>query len=269
MSAPLAAYNFDETGNPVVDYGAPGGADFSLAGTNALRVAGHTEGGLRSGGTAVPSLPDVGRTARRTIMAWLSFTGIPTSWPVLFNAPSIDSGAWGILHLAPNIVIQARSATTLARASAAWDGGTHHVAGVYDETAIRLYVDGALATAPVPLAGPLRTDTDPPTLWSGTGAMASGYLDDLRIYGDALTEAEIITAMNTPVADLTPEDPPPTTPDPAPVGGWRTLGQIARWNAAELERERNTAPVACPRHGDPLDSRDGVLHCPFGHTVAT
>lgn len=268
MTAPLSAWNFDETGNVCVDFGTPGGADFSLSGTTTSRVPGHTETGLRSTGAAPVSLPDVGRTARRTVMAWLSFTGITSSWPVIFRVPSIDSGGWGILYLEPNIVIQARNADMLVRASAAWDGGTHHVAGVYDESTVRLYIDGALAVAPVPLTAPLRTDTDPPVLWSGTGAMTSGYLDDLRIYDVALTDAQIVTAMNTPVADLTPENPAPTiTPDPAPVGSWGTLGQIMRWNATEAERERSTDPVACPQHGDPLDSRDGVLHCPFGHFV--
>lgn len=269
MTVPLslAAYNFDETGNTVSDFSAAGGNDFSIAGASVSRVAGHTGTGLRSTGSAPPSLPDVGRTTARTVMAWLSFTGITSSWPILFNVASLGSGGWGILYLDPDICIQARNADTLARPSAVWDGGTHHVAGTFDGTTVRLYVDGVEAAAAA-LAGPLRTDTDPPVLWSGTGGMASGYLDDLRIHDVALTAEEIVLAMSTPVTDETPETPPPTTPDSAPLGGWDSLLDTMRWNASEYEREHSIDPVACPQHGDPLDQHNGRLHCPMGHFVS-
>lgn len=268
MPDPLSAYNFDETGNVVVDFGAPGGNDFSIAGASVTRVAGRTGSGLRSTGSSPATFPDVGRTAARTIMAWIDLGDAPSSWPVIFNVPSLDSGGWGILYLAPNICVQARNASTFVRPSAAWTAGAHHVAGVYDGTDVRLYVDGELAAAPAALAGPLRTDTDPPQLWSGTSAMTSGYLDDLRIYDVALTAPDIVAAMITPVADLTPETPPPTTVAVSETGGWRTLLDTYRWNAEEIERERETPPVACPQHGDPLDEHNGRLHCPMGHVVS-
>lgn len=263
----LAAYNFDETGNTVTDFSAAGGNDFSIAGASVTRVAGHTGTGLRSTGSAPPSLPDVGRTTARTIMAWLDLGDAPSSWPVLFNVPSLDSGGWGILYLAPNICVQARNASTFVRPLTAWPGGAHHVAGTYDGTTVRLYLDGAEAAAAA-LAGPLRTDTDPPVLWSGTSAMTSGYLDDLRIYDVALTAEEVALAAATPVTDETPETPPPTTPDPAPLGGWDSLLDTMRWNAAAAAHERENDPVACPQHGDPLDQHNGKLHCPMGHFVA-
>ena len=34
-------------------------------------------------------------------------------------------------------------------------------------------------------------------------------------------------------------------------------------NAAEAARERSEPPVSCPNDGTPLDSVNGVLHCPF------
>lgn len=269
MTTPLAAYNFDESGNTVLDYSVAGGQSFSIAGASVTRVAGHTGSGLRATGTETPSLPDIGRTDLRTIMAWISFSGIQNSWPIIFNVPSLDSGGWGILYLAPNIVIQARNSSGFARASAAWpaDGQPHHVAGTYDGTSIRLYLDGALQGTPTALAGPLRTDTNPPVLWAGTGAMASGYIDDVRIYDAVRSDAEIVTDMNTPVDVIDegePEEPPPT-PVPVESGGWATLLETARWNAAELDRERTEPPVACPTHGEPLDVRsDGARNCPFG-----
>lgn len=266
MTTPLVAYNFDEASGNVLNVGGSVGAsgDFAIGGATVSRAAGHTNTGLRSTGSTPAVLPDVGRTDQRTIMGWFSFSGIVTSWPVLFNVASIDSGGWGILYVAPDIAIQARNTVTFVRVSAAWDGGIHHVAGTYDGSAVRLYLDGVLQGAPVALTGPLRTDTDPPRLWSGTGAMASGYVDDLRIYDVALSQATIQTAMNTPVAeDPEPEpEPEPGPPVAARGQGWQSLLSIYQTAAAEREMDDAAPPVACPNDGEPLmEDPAGQLHC--------
>lgn len=273
MTSPLVAYNFDEVGTTVVNYGAASDGDFDITGASVARVAGHTGTGLRSTGSISAVLPDFGRAAQRTIMGWLSFAGISTSWPVQFNVPSLDSGGWGILYLAPDIVIQARNTSTFVRASAAWpaDGQPHHVAGTYDGLAVRLYVDGVLQGAPVTITAPLRTDTDPPTLWVGTGAMASGYIDDLRIYDVALGLDDIVTAMNTPVtAPADPDPEPGPTPDPDPdvpsitasSGGWGSLIAIIATDAQERADWATQPPIACPNDGEPLiNDPDGNLRC--------
>lgn len=268
MTTPLAAYNFDEVGDAVLNVGGSVGAggDFSIAGKSVSRVAGHTGSGLRSTGSTLAVLPDVGRTDQRTIMGWFSFSGIVTSWPVLCNVASIDSGGWGILYVAPDIAIQARNAVTFVRPTAAWDGGIHHVAGTYDGSAVRLYLDGVLQGAPVALAGPLRTDTDPPRLWSGTGAMAAGYVDDLRIYDVALSQVAIVEAMNTPVAE---EEEPEPEPEPEPIPpvaargqGWQSLLSIYATAAAEQELDDSMPPLACPNDGEPLmEDPAGALRC--------
>ncbi len=55
--------------------------------------------------------------------------------------------------------------------------------------------------------------------------------------------------------------------EPVETGGWESLRTTARWNAEQVAREREADPVACPHHGDPLETRDGILHCPMGHFV--
>lgn len=270
--AQLAAYNFDESGTTVLDRSVvSGGLDFSIAVANVTRVAGRTGSGLRSTGATPATLPDVGRTTLRSLSAWLEFPGsIAASWPIRCNVAALDSGGWGVLFLPPNIVIQARNAATFVRASAAWDGGPHHVAGTYDGSAVRLYLDGVLQGAPVALTGPLRTDTEPPELWAGTGVMASGYIDDLRFHDSVLSAAEIVTEMNTPVtapSEPEPEEPPAESPDPpAAQGGqgWESLRSI--FDAAVTDRETSdaSAPLACPNDGEPLKAGpDGELRCPF------
>lgn len=197
----LAAYSFDAahgTATTVPDLSG-NGKHFSIAGTATQRVAGRTAEGLRSTGAgAVPVLPDIGRTPQRTVMGWLRNDDPVASWAVQFNAAAIDSGAWGILFLPPNIHIQARSLTTLARATASWaTGAARHVAGTFDSSAVRLYLDGTLA-AEAPLAGPLRTDTNPPALFVGMGGL-TGWLDDLRLFDEALSQSDVVTFRDTPV----------------------------------------------------------------------
>lgn len=201
----LAAYSFDESGNTVVDYSGNGN-NFSIAGTASVRAtAGHTNGGLTSDTTGAPAgavLPDIGRTANRTIMLWERNIDnfLADHWPIIFNTPSLGSGAWGILRLSGNICIQARNAATFVRAQVTQpaDDAWHHIAGTYDGATVRLWIDG-VNVASAALTGPIRTDTNPPQLYGLPGSPQTYPIDDLRIYDEALDAAAIIMAMNTPV----------------------------------------------------------------------
>lgn len=191
----LAAYSFDESGTTVLDYSGHGNS-FAIT-ANATRGVGHTGGGITPNGGAEVPLPNIGVTDNRTVMMWIKGT-LPDGWPIIWNVASIDSGAWGILHIGSDIAIQARADTdTYVQAKVAWDTAAwHHVAGTYDGVTVKLYLDGVLADS-VALSGPLLTDTDPPALFGWTG---SSQHDDLRIYDTALDADSIVTAMNTPVS---------------------------------------------------------------------
>ena len=192
----LAAYN---------DY------HFSLAGTNAARTGGHTNNGLtKSAAGGMPVLP-VGLTAasqsaNRTVMVWARGTG--GIWYIRWQVDSINSGAWGILHVSPNIAVQARNASGFVRPGAPipGDGGWHHYAGTYDGTTARFFLDGVEVASAV-LSPPMRTDADRIDLMEWSDANTS--IDDLRIYDAALLEAEIATLMATPVT-APAADPVPT-----------------------------------------------------------
>lgn len=200
--APVASYSADEAGTTVIDHA--NNNDFSIAGTSLVRnINGHTNGGLNSNGTTVATLPEIGETASRTIMMWIkSVESISDGWVIQWYVASIDSGAWGILKLAGQLHIQARNADSVARASVALpaDGAWHHYAGTYDGTNIRLYVDGVLVST-TPLAGPLRTDSNAPTI--GGWVEAATILDDIRIDDAALDQAAIASLKNTPVGTVT------------------------------------------------------------------
>ncbi len=88
----------------------------------------------------------------------------------------------------------------------------HHAAITFDEGDVKLFLDGVVAgtgTAPSPLAGndlSLRIGAD-----SNGGSLFLGLIDDVQVYNLALTEAEILKAMEGLAAgelagDPTPED---------------------------------------------------------------
>ncbi len=44
---------------------------------------------------------------------------------------------------------------------------------------------------------------------------------------------------------------------------WEELLSVIRTDQAERQEDDAAPPVACPNDGEPLDERDGVLHCKF------
>jgi hypothetical protein len=84
---------------------------------------------------------------------------------------------------------QPRVTSKAALDSDAWQ----HIVGVYDGKRIALYVNGELQEA-VSASGPLAQNTEP--VWLGNNSAAqtqffSGWLDDVRLYDQRLSESEI------------------------------------------------------------------------------
>ena len=74
------------------------------------------------------------------------------------------------------------------------DGDWHHVAATYDGVSQKIYLDGTLSVAAAN-AGAIAVNTNHLFIGAadGTARFFDGWLDDLRIYGRALTAAEIDT----------------------------------------------------------------------------
>jgi hypothetical protein len=76
-----------------------------------------------------------------------------------------------------------------------------HVAGTYDGTTVRLYVNGVQVSSR-PAGGPISTSTGPlriggNSLW---GEFFEGRIDEVRVYNRVLTSSEIQADMKTPVS---------------------------------------------------------------------
>jgi hypothetical protein len=79
-------------------------------------------------------------------------------------------------------------------------GVWHHVAGTYDGTAVRLYIDGSLS-ASVPASGAVPTTTNPlyigtKTATSSAGDHFLGRIDDVRLYNVALSIDDVANLAN-------------------------------------------------------------------------
>jgi hypothetical protein len=196
----LAAYNFDESTGPVLD-ASGNGRDITLASPATRTVSGHTNGGLTQTSAGIFTAPagylTALQTPQRTVMAWVKEAAGITGWVLEFNDSSIDSGCWGILFLSGQWQIQARNASGFVRAAVSrpTDGLFHHVAGTYDGTNVRLYLNGSLA-ATQPLAGPLRT-ADVFRFQDQSGSNVT--IDDVRFYGEALDQTTIASLASIPV----------------------------------------------------------------------
>jgi Concanavalin A-like lectin/glucanases superfamily/Bacterial Ig domain/Cadherin-like domain len=89
-----------------------------------------------------------------------------------------------------------RTAEGTALSANAWT----HVAGTYDGTTLRLFINGVQA-ASTTISGSIATSNGPLRIGGNSiwGEFFRGRIDEIRIYNRALTQAEIQVDMNTPV----------------------------------------------------------------------
>ena len=152
---------------------------------------------------------DVGGTAL-TLDAWVR----PGSWGGSF--PILTKGQQYGLQMRDERTlefgVETGGETGVRQAVAAavpedWYGGWHRVTGVYDGTALRLYVDGRL-TAEAPHTGGLRpglyevnVGRNAETQQEGTRTrLGHGLVDDVRVYPVALTAAQLSTGADPAAA---------------------------------------------------------------------
>ncbi len=103
-------------------------------------------------------------------------------------------------------------------------GSWQHVAMTYNGSQVQAYLNGQAVGTPQSMSLGSITDTLQIGAWISGGDNAdffSGTLDEVRIYDRALAQADIETAMNTPLSSEPPgPTPTPTnTPTPTPIAG--------------------------------------------------
>jgi hypothetical protein len=85
-----------------------------------------------------------------------------------------------------------------------------HVAGTYDGSTLRIYINGVLS-ASVARTGAIDPSTYALTIGADTmhGSYYGGLIDEVRIYNRALSATEVQTDMNTPISAGAKSIPPP------------------------------------------------------------
>ena len=204
-----AAYSFDEgVGSTAGD--ASGNGNVGSVGSASWITTGRFGNALSfDGAGARVTVPDSGSldlTSAMTLEAWV-FPTVGGGWrDVIYKGPddiyflesSADSGtpATGGTFASP---IYGSSALPLN----VWS----HLAATYDGATLRLFVGGVQVSSRAVLA-PIATSTGALTIGGDAlyGQHFAGRIDEVRVYGRALSASEIQADMTTPVGSAGPPD---------------------------------------------------------------
>ena len=185
-----------------------------VSNTGAAWVPGHYGFGLNftgdpNGRVIIPDSNSLHLQSTFTIMAWVKpaslagpavviskYTGPPAGTNITFSikqAVNANYGKWEIdttfFNLWSNLPIQA--------------GVWQHLAVTYDGNTANLYINGNLDSSTVVPGGNFYIGTDPVIIGGQNGtindrAPYNGVIDEVRIYNQALTQAQVVNDMNTP-----------------------------------------------------------------------
>jgi hypothetical protein len=125
-----------------------------------------------------------------TVGFWFNFTTVPTGYTYMFNAGGSNAINYRIVHTNSNslqieIGASGGSTVTISKTYSASAKTWTHAAMVYTTSQIKLYINGSLSAS----ASTSFTELSKVSS-SGFGSLP-GYLDGIRIYNRALTDAEI------------------------------------------------------------------------------
>jgi hypothetical protein len=268
FSGPVAAYNFDQgSGSILADLsgnghnGAISGATWNLSGRHgrALNFDGINDW-VTVQPTSLLNLID-----GMTVEAWVFPTNANGVRDIVIKEGASDHynlysrNAQG--RVETNVLVGGSNQTASAFALVAntWT----HVAGTYDGTVLRLFINGvemATRTSVGSIAtssGPLRIGGN--SLW---GEFFRGRLDDLRIYNRALSPSEILTDMDTPVGGTYQDTTAPFRSSGAPSGA-------QPWGTTQVTLQVSTSENATCRYSTVAGTAYSAMTTTFATTGST
>lgn len=212
-STPVAAYNFEEvSGSKVIDASGQGNHG-TRSGTSRISQGRFGKAlsfdGLNDWVT-VNDAASLDLTTGMTVEAWVYPTESMTRWRTLVTKESPPDRASYYLH-ANSDTDQPGTGVFIGGYQDLWGGPWLlpntwvHLAGTYDGTTQRLYVNGTevakrAQSEPIEVSGGvLRIGGN-----SILGEFFKGRIDEIRVYNQVLSAAEITTDMNTSVAISSP-----------------------------------------------------------------
>jgi hypothetical protein len=234
----IGQWRFDEgSGQVAVDDG-PFGLDGRLGTTDGddasdpARVAGLSGGALRFDRRTFVRLPNAAplEPSRVAAEAVVRADGSPGAfrYVVAHGAQGCVAGSYGLYTGEDGglafYIFDGRHYQVSAAAAPAdvWNGGWHHVAGVFDGATVRLYVDGRPVglpqPAPLTIAYNLMSDDSYLGSYEGTCSRPlRGEVDLVRLWNGPLAADFVGTLSDTALAPPTPAPPVEPTPESIPT----------------------------------------------------
>jgi glucose/arabinose dehydrogenase/PKD repeat protein len=203
----VAAYGFDEASGPTVADASGSGNTGTISGATRT-AAGRYGGALSFDGVndrvTVPHTASLALTTGMTLEAWLAPTSLggwrtallkERTGGLSYALYASDDAGGPTVYGSASAEVGPTGASPLALT--AWT----HLAGTYDGTTLRLYVNGA-QVATRALSGALAAGTQPLSI-GGNGVWGewfAGRIDEVRVYNRALTAADMQADMGRAVA---------------------------------------------------------------------
>ncbi|HVW30878.1 MAG TPA: LamG-like jellyroll fold domain-containing protein [Polyangiaceae bacterium] len=288
-NALVAAYNFDEGSGTALNDVTGNGNDATLSGQT--WATGKYGTGLSFEGNSyitVADSPLLDLTTGMTLSAWVKPLASSTEWPTIALKEDQGDLSYALysqtIYAPPMLCLGPPSDqySTCVSGGSVPQGDWTHLAGTYDGSVYRLYINGELvASASQTMAAgvstdPLRIGGD--SIW---GEYLTGIMDDLRIYARPLSQSEIQADMNTPLGtgcDSGVDDGNPCTTDACdsgvvmhtPVAAGTACSDGNACNGLETCNSSATCTSGTPPvvdDGNPCttdacDSATGVSHTP-------
>ena len=211
----VAAYGFEAgAGSAVLDASARGN-DGTIAGATwaSSGAFGNAIGVDGSGvGVVVPDSSSLHLKRAMTLEAWVKPSSVAEAWSDIVYKEDDDYylEATSTTDSLPSaaMTLRRRGKVHSFGASKLQVGRWTHLAATYDGTALRLYVDGD-EVASTPATGTLKSSPQPLDIGGDAiyGQGFNGLIDEVRVYEDARSAAEIRSDMATPVVPGTAGDP--------------------------------------------------------------
>ncbi|MCI0349421.1 MAG: DUF1929 domain-containing protein [Acidobacteriales bacterium] len=231
-----ALYPFNEnTGSTTADVS--GNNNTGTLATGTTWTAGKYGNGLQFDGTNgrvtvadTPSL-DLGNTG--TIAAWVKLNSL-NRWHGVIAKGAVNNDSVHNYALEINnanrfmcILGNGSSSVTVVSSTTATTGTFYHLACVWNGTTLQLYVNGAAnASATQTLVPAANTSALYLGQFGGNADRLDGIVDEVRIYNTALSQAQIVDAMNTPVQPPVPDTQDPVVNITAPAAGALLSGTV-------------------------------------------
>ena len=201
----VAAYSFDEGSGTTVSDSSGNGNNGTLTSTAWTSSAVYGNALLFNGTNSLITINDSASlhlTTGMTLEAWVNPSVVSNAWrDVIYkgNDNYYLEATSGSNAPAGGATVSGADVITLGTGSLtanAWS----HLAFTYDGTTFRIYVNGALV-ASQSHAGTILTSANPLQIGGDTlfGQYFTGTIDEVRVYNQALTQAQIQADMGTPI----------------------------------------------------------------------